>query len=363
MTPTPRRPRRPRQPPIPLQPPAPSDDLWIELTQFDTRLADAMWDGARAPDEGGPRWRDDLATLIEAARRAAAPDELAGEATVVAAMQAARAKAQGPARPVASLRPTEHVSATGLRGAGLGVGGEQEAAGRDRPVRPRRRSRVHLVGRVVVAKGVAAVGAVGFGVAAAAATTGIVASGIVASLVVPELVEGPGPAAESPADSEVAPVWPLPEPDEGGVADGRGGTPADPAVPGTGAATDPGRSAGGALRSPAAKGSVGDDESEPDGSSADTSSPTEGTAPGTDTTGDAADALVPDETVPAESTTTTSSTTTTTTVATTTSTSEPSGGTQSEPDGDPLSTTGTTAAAPGAPDDQPAPGTDGATPR
>lgn len=66
----------------------PSDDLWVELTQFDTRLADGVWDGAIPPD-GAPPWSRALESLVAAARGPAAPDELVHEAEILANMRAA----------------------------------------------------------------------------------------------------------------------------------------------------------------------------------------------------------------------------------------------------------------------------------
>jgi len=136
-------------------------------------------DLASFSDLVGPleRTDDDIHRLITALRQPASPDELAGEAATVAAMQAILAS---PDR----FAPDD--GAAGWRGLG------------------RRR----LVRRAVAAKGAAVVGAVVFGVTAAAASTGIV-----------DLDRLPGwpdkPPAEAPA--------PTAPPGTSGGSDGSGG--------------------------------------------------------------------------------------------------------------------------------------------
>jgi len=126
----------------------PRDEIWIDMTQFDTSLADAVWDGV-TPLPDAPPWYDDVTTLVHAARGPAEPGELIAEPLVVESMH----------------RTT------------LGAG---RVAVRHRPRR--------ALGRVLAMKAAAATTATVVGVAAAAAaTTGLVAT--VATVVVPVLQE------------------------------------------------------------------------------------------------------------------------------------------------------------------------------
>lgn len=66
----------------------PQDELWIDMTQFDPEVADALWDGREPPHEA-PAWYGDVRELITAARRPASAEELADEARITARMLAA----------------------------------------------------------------------------------------------------------------------------------------------------------------------------------------------------------------------------------------------------------------------------------
>ncbi len=122
------------------------DELWVDMTQFDTRIADRLWDGTvRDPD--APRWYRDVRSLIHRARGPADPHELVDEPLVVSTMHRVR----------------------------LG----------STIVRLPRSSGVRTVGRVLAMKAAAltTTGLIGVA-AAAAATTGIVAT-VAATVVVP----------------------------------------------------------------------------------------------------------------------------------------------------------------------------------
>jgi hypothetical protein len=145
------------------------DELWVDMTQFDTRVADGVWDGD-APDPDAPRWFTDVRTLVHRARGPAEPDELVDEPVLVDRMRRATL-------------------------------GETLA---DLP----RRAGVRAIGRLVAVKAAAATTASVMTVAAAAATTGIVAT-VAATVVVPAIHqrvmpiiggESP-PAAEAPAET------------------------------------------------------------------------------------------------------------------------------------------------------------------
>jgi hypothetical protein len=130
----------------------PRDEIWVDMTQFDTEVADAVWDGTHR-DRSAPPWYRDVRALIHRARGPAEAHELADEPAVIEAMgRTARGQ---------HLAPTHS---------------------RARATRP---SGVHTLGRVVAMKAAAATTATLIGVtAAAAATTGIVAT-VAATVVVP----------------------------------------------------------------------------------------------------------------------------------------------------------------------------------
>jgi hypothetical protein len=130
----------------------PREEIWVDMTQFDTEVADAVWDGTHR-DRSAPPWYRDVRALIHRARGPAEAHELADEPAVVEAMgRTARGQ---------HLAPTQS---------------------RARATRP---SGVHTLGRVVAMKAAAATTATLIGVtAAAAATTGIVAT-VAATVVVP----------------------------------------------------------------------------------------------------------------------------------------------------------------------------------
>jgi hypothetical protein len=122
------------------------DELWVDMTQFDTRIADRVWDGTvRDPD--APPWYRDVRSLIHRARGPAEPHELVDEPLVVSSMHRVR------------------------RGGSI--------------ARLPRSSGVGTIGRVLAMKAAAATTTGIIGVAAAAAaTTGIVAT-VAATVVVP----------------------------------------------------------------------------------------------------------------------------------------------------------------------------------
>ncbi|HET6775122.1 MAG TPA: hypothetical protein VFH36_17535 [Acidimicrobiales bacterium] len=147
-----------------------SDELWVDMTQFDTHVADGVWDGM-APDPDAPGWYADVRTLVHRARGPAEPDELVDEPVIVDTMRRAtlgETLAQLPHRP-------------GVR----------------------------TVGRLMALKAAAATTASVMTMAAAAATTGIVAT-VAATVVVPAIQErvmpmighGDPPAAEAPAPTD-----------------------------------------------------------------------------------------------------------------------------------------------------------------
>ncbi|MGH9234646.1 MAG: hypothetical protein ACRD0R_15070, partial [Acidimicrobiales bacterium] len=147
-----------------------SDELWVDMTQFDTHVADGVWDGM-APDPDAPGWYADVRTLVHRARGPAEPDELVDEPVIVDTMRRAtlgETLAQLPRRP-------------GVR----------------------------TVGRLMALKAAAATTASVMTMAAAAATTGIVAT-VAATVVVPAIQErvmpmighGDPPAAEAPEPTD-----------------------------------------------------------------------------------------------------------------------------------------------------------------
>jgi hypothetical protein len=126
------------------------DEIWIDMVQFDVRVADRLWEGI-PPAHGAPGWYDDVSGLIETASGPAEPNELVDEPVVV-----------------------EDMHQTTLGG-------------------PRRCRHGRALGRLIALKAAAATTASVVGVAAAAAaTTGIVAT--VASVVVPVIEEHVLPA-------------------------------------------------------------------------------------------------------------------------------------------------------------------------
>ncbi|HLM29843.1 MAG TPA: hypothetical protein VK360_07965, partial [Acidimicrobiales bacterium] len=150
-----------------------SDDLWIGMAQFDTGLADGLWEGLPPPGDA-PEWYGKVSALIRAASAPAGPSDLAGEASIVARMQAAVVDAAA-----------DPPRAIDLRHAVV----RRRAVDSPRHLAARRRSAQHeqghgarLVGRIVAVKAVALATAVVLGVTAAAATTGIVATVVVPAL-------------------------------------------------------------------------------------------------------------------------------------------------------------------------------------
>lgn len=164
------------------------DDLWIELAQFDTGHADGLWDpnAATGAADAVPAWYGRVATLLRSAQAPATDDELAGEADIVARMQAAALETAGAATDAGVDRA---VSANDGRPRHL-----RAASGAHAPGERHRGARV--VGRIVAVKAAAVTTAVAVGVTAAAATTGIVAT-----VVVPALSDRDKPATEEPPTS------------------------------------------------------------------------------------------------------------------------------------------------------------------
>jgi hypothetical protein len=130
----------------------PRDEIWVDMTQFDTEVADAVWDGTHR-DRSAPPWYRDVRSLIHRARGPAEAHELADEPAVIEAM-------------------------------GWTARGHHMARA-DTRARGPRQSGVRTLGRVVAMKAAAATTATLIGVtAAAAATTGIMAT-VAATVVVP----------------------------------------------------------------------------------------------------------------------------------------------------------------------------------
>ncbi len=163
-----RSPVRPKGAPVTVD----RDELWVDMAQFDTRLADGVWDG-EAADPDAPRWVSDLRALVHRARGPAEPHELIDEPTVVDSMRRATL-------------------------------GETLA---ELPHRPG----VRALGRVVAMKAAAATTASVMTVAAAAATTGLVAT-MAATVVVPVIHERVMPIirdeAEAPVEIHETPASP-----------------------------------------------------------------------------------------------------------------------------------------------------------
>src|ERR671910_158013 len=135
------------------------------MAQFDTGLADGLWEGLPPPDDA-PEWYGKVSGLIHAASAPAGPSDLAGEASIVAA-------AADPPREI-DLR-----HAVVRRRA---VESPRHLAARPRAAQHEQGHRARLVGRIVAVKAAALTTAVVLGVTAAAATTGIVATVVVPAL-------------------------------------------------------------------------------------------------------------------------------------------------------------------------------------
>ena len=152
----------------------PCDQLWVDMTQFDTEVADGVWDGTTV-DPDAPSWYRDLRSVIHRARGPAEPHELVDEPVTVPAMH-------------------------------------RTARGRTLARIPRSGG-VRALGRVVAVKAAAATTASVVGVAAAAAaTTGIVAT-VAASVVVPAVAEHVVPVI----GEHLAPIE-MATPDESGAS-------------------------------------------------------------------------------------------------------------------------------------------------
>jgi hypothetical protein len=134
------------------------DELWVDMTQFDTRTADGVWEG-EPTDPDAPAWYGHMRTLIHRARGPAEAHELVDEPVLVETMRRATLGAT-----LADLQ----------RGPG-----------------------VRALGRVLATKAAAAATTASLAsVAAAAATTGVVAT-VTATMVVPAINEHVMPIIEN----------------------------------------------------------------------------------------------------------------------------------------------------------------------
>ncbi|HEX5367229.1 MAG TPA: hypothetical protein VFW63_11290, partial [Acidimicrobiales bacterium] len=166
----------------------PDDDLG-QLRLLDRAFEQALAGGPPPPD--APAWCDDLARLVDAARRPAAGGELAAEADVVEAMvrlrTAGRAPGDGVPRAVPPLVPGSKPTVTEDSPARAGSGRHGPDGHRPRhaapPSRPAGRPAARGVARLLAVKATAIATAAVIGtVAAAAATTGLVAKVVVPAL-------------------------------------------------------------------------------------------------------------------------------------------------------------------------------------
>jgi hypothetical protein len=230
-----------------------SDDRWTDMGDLDAELERLLSGGS--PPADAPAWFGDLAVLVRTARAPARPDELAGEADIVARMVEVRlavldgaASDDAPAGPdddEADAPPAPAVNGvTGVKGVnghahvdgivpGAYAAADDESGADERePLEDRLRERIAVsdldeyrakhggerwyvakhaappaeepphavaraVGRVIAMKAVAITTAAVIGVAAAAAAT----TGIVANVVVPAFNDHyrrPVPTSESP---------------------------------------------------------------------------------------------------------------------------------------------------------------------
>jgi hypothetical protein len=143
------------------------------MAQFDTGLADRLWEGLPPPGDA-PEWYGKVSTLIRAASAPAGPSDLAGEASIVARMQAAVVDDAADTPRAIDLRH----AVVGRRA----VDSPRHLAARRRAAQREQGHGARLVGRIVAVKAVALSTAVVLGVTAAAATTGIVATVVVPAL-------------------------------------------------------------------------------------------------------------------------------------------------------------------------------------
>src|ERR671910_2265630 len=154
------------------------------MAQFDTGLADRLWEGLPPPGDA-PDWYGKVSALIGAASAPAGPSDLAGEASIVARMQAAVADAAAdPPRAIDLRHAVVRRRAVDL---------PRHLAARRRAAQQEQGHGARLLGRIVAVKAVALSTAVVLGVTAAAATTGIVAT-----VVVPALQHRDQPSVEEP---------------------------------------------------------------------------------------------------------------------------------------------------------------------
>ncbi|MFP3900685.1 MAG: hypothetical protein ACLFXM_07500 [Acidimicrobiia bacterium] len=140
----------------------PRDEIWVDMVQFDTRTADAIWDGDGPLD--APRWYAEMAARIHAARAPADPLELADEPEVVDTMR----------RAVLGQTVT----------------------------RVRRPAPMRLLGRAVAMKASAVVTVSVLGITAAAATIGTVAT-VVVPAIERQFVTGQQPEDDQEAEGSV----------------------------------------------------------------------------------------------------------------------------------------------------------------
>jgi hypothetical protein len=136
-------------------------------------LADRLWEGLPPPDDA-PGWYGKVSGLIHAASAPAGPSDLAGEASIVARMQAAIVDA--------AADPPREIDLRHAVVRRRAVESPRHLAARPRAAQHEQGHRARLFGRIVAVKAVAVTTAVVLGVTAAAATTGIVATVVVPAL-------------------------------------------------------------------------------------------------------------------------------------------------------------------------------------
>ena len=222
------------------------DDLWIGMAQFDTSLADRLWQGLPPPGDA-PEWYGKVSGLIHAASAPAGPSDLAGEATIVARMQAAIVDA--------AAEPTGAIDLRHAVVGGRAVDSPRHLAAGRRAAQHEQGRGARLVGRIVAVKAVALTTAVALGVTAAAATTGIVVTVVVPALQHrdrPPVEELPAIVVDQGGGSSRGSESP------GGSSDGAGLFGEGPNPAATGGDPADAATASGAAESDASGGAVGD---------------------------------------------------------------------------------------------------------
>jgi hypothetical protein len=189
------------------------DDRWIDRARFDAEHAKRVWAGS-ADAEDAPAWYGRVATLIRSAAAPGTDDELAGEADIVARMQAAILEPAPDDELDGEPDIVARMQATILDLRASTEGDEVEDGDRPRHLRAAaggrdgaRRRGARVVSRIVAAKAAAVTTVVAIGVTAAAATTGIVATVVVPALTSheekqPRPPQEAGPTAESESSGD-----------------------------------------------------------------------------------------------------------------------------------------------------------------